>query len=176
MDCRAPRSAVLGVYIGNTDGDTIDLLVFGVLQGTTTKTPGRDDEPTGPDAAATGGDANTPKAEPAAGKYDPVAIELDRHPPRAGYLAWIDLRVLGVPDEMLQRELIHTEKVAIMPGTAYGPEGAGFVRLNGGGPSSKAETGVSTLIRALRTTTGAPSGAGSGAASDAVTGPAAEGN
>jgi PTS system maltose and glucose-specific IIC component len=30
-------SAALGVYIGNTDGNVIDLLVFGVLQGTTTK-------------------------------------------------------------------------------------------------------------------------------------------
>lgn len=32
-------SAVLGVYIGNTDGNIIDLLVFGVLQGTTTTPP-----------------------------------------------------------------------------------------------------------------------------------------
>ncbi|MCB5908581.1 maltose/glucose-specific PTS transporter subunit IIBC [Streptomyces pinistramenti] len=30
-------AAVLGVYIGNTDGNLIDLFVFGVLQGTTTK-------------------------------------------------------------------------------------------------------------------------------------------
>ncbi|MFF3209247.1 maltose/glucose-specific PTS transporter subunit IIBC [Streptomyces sp. NPDC002886] len=98
-------SAVLGVYIGNTDGNVIDLLVFGVLQGTTTKwylvpviaaiwfavyyflfrwaitkfnlkTPGREDEPTGPEAADTGAaaDANAPKAELVAGKYDPVAI------------------------------------------------------------------------------------------------------
>ncbi|MFD4246744.1 maltose/glucose-specific PTS transporter subunit IIBC [Streptomyces sp. NPDC058525] len=74
-------AAVLGVYIGNTDGNVIDLLVFGVLQGTTTKwylvpviaavwfaayyflfrwaitrfnlkTPGRDDEPIGDGTAA----------------------------------------------------------------------------------------------------------------------------
>ncbi|MEK8146473.1 PTS transporter subunit EIIC [Streptomyces sp. M10(2022)] len=30
-------AAVLGVYVGNTDGNVIDLLVFGVLQGTSTK-------------------------------------------------------------------------------------------------------------------------------------------
>ncbi|MFJ4923009.1 maltose/glucose-specific PTS transporter subunit IIBC [Streptomyces sp. NPDC088725] len=30
-------AAVLGVYIGNTDGNVIDLFVFGVLQGTSTK-------------------------------------------------------------------------------------------------------------------------------------------
>lgn len=102
--------------------------------------------------------------------------ELDWHPPRAGYLAWIDLRPLGVPDEVLQRELIHTEKVAIMPGTAYGPEGAGFVRLNVGCPRSKAEAGIEALIRALRTTSGATPGATLGAASPTATGPAAEGN
>ncbi|WP_323188026.1 PTS transporter subunit EIIC [Streptomyces sp. NBC_01264] len=96
-------SAVLGVYIGNTDGNIIDLLVFGVLQGTTTKwylvpviaaiwfavyyflfrwaitrfdlkTPGRDDEPSDSGAADEAADADTPKAELVAGKYDPVAI------------------------------------------------------------------------------------------------------
>ncbi|MCJ0869357.1 MalY/PatB family protein [Streptomyces sp. AP-93] len=98
--------------------------------------------------------------------------ELDWQPPKAGYLAWIDLRPLAVCDEALQRELIHTEKVAIMPGTAYGPEGAGFVRLNVGCPRSKAEAGIDALVRALRTT----SGTASPAASAAATGPAAEGN
>ncbi|MEU3186593.1 MalY/PatB family protein [Streptomyces sp. NPDC006923] len=68
-------------------------------------------------------------------------------PPEAGYLAWIDLRPLGVDDEALQRELIEREKVAIMPGTTYG--GAGFVRLNVGCPRAKAEQGTDALIRAL---------------------------
>ncbi|MCM1967911.1 maltose/glucose-specific PTS transporter subunit IIBC [Streptomyces sp. G1] len=105
-------SAVLGVYIGNTDGNIIDLLVFGVLQGTTTKwylvpviaaiwfavyyflfrwaitrfdlkTPGREDEPSDSSdsseasdsgAADAAADADAPKAELVAGKYDPVAI------------------------------------------------------------------------------------------------------
>ncbi|MFF3209246.1 MalY/PatB family protein [Streptomyces sp. NPDC002886] len=102
--------------------------------------------------------------------------ELDWEPPKAGYLAWIDLRPLGVPDEVLQRELIHTEKVAIMPGTAYGPEGAGFVRLNVGCPRAKAQAGVEALIRALRTTSGAPGGAAPEAAPAPATGRAAEGN
>ncbi|MCX5128316.1 MalY/PatB family protein [Streptomyces sp. NBC_00347] len=101
---------------------------------------------------------------------------LDWRPPKAGYLAWIDLRPLAVPDDVLQRELIHTEKVAIMPGTAYGPEGAGFVRLNVGCPRSKAETGVEALIRALRTTSGTTARTAPGAPSGAATGPAAEGN
>lgn len=68
-------------------------------------------------------------------------------PPQAGYLAWIDLRPLGVDDEALQRVLIEREKVAIMPGEVYGAPG--FVRLNVGCPRSKVLAGVSALVRAL---------------------------
>ncbi|MGW7369027.1 MalY/PatB family protein [Streptomyces sp. NPDC054841] len=68
-------------------------------------------------------------------------------PPQAGYLAWVDLRALGVSDDALQRELIEREKVAIMPGAVYGAEGC--VRLNLGCPRSKAEAGTDALIRAL---------------------------
>ncbi|MDI9883910.1 aminotransferase class I/II-fold pyridoxal phosphate-dependent enzyme [Streptomyces sp. HNM0645] len=68
-------------------------------------------------------------------------------PPQAGYLAWIDLRALGVDDEALQRELVERERVAIMPGAVYGAHG--FVRLNLGCPRSKAEAGAEALVRAL---------------------------
>lgn len=73
--------------------------------------------------------------------------EIGWRPPGAGYLAWIDLRPLGVGDDALQRELIDRERVAIMPGTTYGCEG--FVRLNVGCPRAKAERGVDALVRAL---------------------------
>ncbi|MFD9969861.1 MalY/PatB family protein [Streptomyces sp. NPDC059011] len=68
-------------------------------------------------------------------------------PPQAGYLAWVDLRALGVDDEALQRELVERERVAIMPGRVYGADG--FVRLNLGCPRSKAEAGADALVRAL---------------------------
>ncbi|MFB7371120.1 MalY/PatB family protein [Streptomyces sp. NPDC056222] len=67
-------------------------------------------------------------------------------PPQAGYLAWIDLRPLGIDETALQRELVETEKVAIMPGGVYGQPG--FVRLNIGCPRKKAERGVDALVRA----------------------------
>ncbi|MFC7302816.1 MalY/PatB family protein [Streptomyces monticola] len=76
--------------------------------------------------------------------------ELDWQPPQAGYLAWIDLRPLGVDDDALQRELIERERVAIMPGTSYGAPG--HVRLNVGCPRSKAVAGTEALIRAVRRT------------------------
>ncbi|GAA3906731.1 pyridoxal phosphate-dependent aminotransferase [Streptomyces gulbargensis] len=69
-------------------------------------------------------------------------------PPRAGYLAWIDLRPLGVAEDRLQEELVHRERVAIMPGGVYGAPGC--VRLNVGCPRKKAERGVEALIRAAR--------------------------
>lgn len=76
---------------------------------------------------------------------------LDWQPPAATYLAWIDLHPLNVDDEALQHALIHQQKVAIMPGTTYGSEGAGFIRLNAGCPRSKLEAGVNGLIAALET-------------------------
>ncbi|MDI5530668.1 aminotransferase class I/II-fold pyridoxal phosphate-dependent enzyme, partial [Salmonella enterica subsp. enterica serovar Cerro] len=39
--------------------------------------------------------------------------------PPSTYLAWIDLRPLGIDDQKLQHTLIHQEKVAIMPGDTY---------------------------------------------------------
>ncbi|GAA3145762.1 pyridoxal phosphate-dependent aminotransferase [Streptomyces rectiviolaceus] len=73
---------------------------------------------------------------------------LDWTPPEAGYLAWIDVRPLEVDDEALQRELIETQKVAVMPGTAYGSPG--HLRLNVGCPRAKAERGVTALVDAVR--------------------------
>lgn len=67
------------------------------------------------------------------------------HPP-----AWIDLRPLNVDDRALQQALIAEQKVAIMPGYTYGPEGNGFLRLNVGCPREKLERGVEGLIAALR--------------------------
>ncbi|WP_411143465.1 MalY/PatB family protein [Streptomyces sp. x-80] len=75
--------------------------------------------------------------------------ELAWQPPQAGYLAWIDLRPLGVPEAALQRELIERQRVAIMPGSTYGPAGEGFVRLNVGCPRTKAAAGIDALVRAL---------------------------
>ncbi len=71
--------------------------------------------------------------------------------PPSTYLAWIDLRPLGIDDQKLQHTLIHQEKIAIMPGDTYGAEGRGFVRLNAGCPRLKLEKGVNGLINAIRT-------------------------
>ncbi|WP_338698692.1 aminotransferase class I/II-fold pyridoxal phosphate-dependent enzyme [Streptomyces sp. Q6] len=79
--------------------------------------------------------------------------ELGWRPPQAGYLAWIDLRPLGIEEDAeMQRVLVEQEKVAVMPGGTYGAPG--FVRLNVGCPRAKAEAGVGALIRAARRVAG----------------------
>ena len=76
--------------------------------------------------------------------------QLNWQPPAATYLAWIDLRPLGLDDKALQQALIEQQKVAIMPGYTYGAEGNGFIRLNVGCPRVKLEAGVARLITAIR--------------------------
>ncbi|WP_411079558.1 MalY/PatB family protein [Streptomyces sp. cmx-18-6] len=73
--------------------------------------------------------------------------ELGWEPPQAGYLAWIDLRAVGVDDAELQRVLVEREGVAIMGGAVYGAPG--FVRLNVGCPRGKVVRGVEALVRAV---------------------------
>ena len=51
-------------------------------------------------------------------------------PPRAGYLAWLDLRAYGLGEDPSQRLL--AGGVALSPGPRFGPQGAGFARLNFG--------------------------------------------
>ncbi|HKM95753.1 MAG TPA: MalY/PatB family protein [Buttiauxella sp.] len=76
--------------------------------------------------------------------------QLNWHPPQSTYLAWIDLRPLGIDDHALQKALIEQQKVAIMPGYTYGEEGNGFVRLNAGCPRVKLGEGVKRLIGAIK--------------------------
>ena len=69
--------------------------------------------------------------------------------PESTYLAWIDLSALGIDDKALQQELIHRQKVAIMPGSTYGADFQHFVRLNAGCPRAKLEQGVERLIAGI---------------------------
>lgn len=80
-------------------------------------------------------------------RLDGAFPELAWEPPQAGYLAWLDLRPLGVDDEALQRVLMEREKVAVMPGAVYGAPG--FLRLNAGCPRSKVEAGVGAVVRGV---------------------------
>jgi cystathionine beta-lyase len=49
--------------------------------------------------------------------------------PAASYLAWLDLSALGWGDDPAQRAL-EVARVALNSGLTFGPQGAGFARLN----------------------------------------------
>ena len=51
--------------------------------------------------------------------------------PRASYLAWLDLRALGWGDDP-SAHILREARVALNPGTEFGAQGTGFVRLNYG--------------------------------------------
>ncbi len=51
--------------------------------------------------------------------------------PDAGFLAWVDLGALGWGDDPSAR-ILEEARVAFNPGPSFGPEGAGYVRINFG--------------------------------------------
>lgn len=69
--------------------------------------------------------------------------------PQGTYLAWLDLSPLNVDMDALQHALIHDQKIAIMRGDAYGPQGHNHLRFNVGCQRSKVEAGLEGLIKAL---------------------------
>ena len=50
--------------------------------------------------------------------------------PQASFLVWIDLRAMGLSEVEITERLINRGKLALEPGTKYGQDGQGFVRMN----------------------------------------------
>lgn len=69
--------------------------------------------------------------------------------PEGTYLVWIDCRELGLTDQKIQDCLIQKGKLALDPGTKYGPAGSGFVRMNIGCPRSTLREGLHRLKNAF---------------------------
>ncbi|WMX58463.1 PatB family C-S lyase [Peribacillus sp. R9-11] len=65
--------------------------------------------------------------------------------PDASYLLWIDCRDLGLNDKEIKERLIHQGKLALEPGSKYGPGGEGFVRMNIGCSRSVLLDGLNRL-------------------------------
>lgn len=79
-----------------------------------------------------------------AGKLPEVAYTA----PRAGYLAWLDMRALALGDDPCET-LLERGRVALNPGPSYGPQGAGFARLNIGTSPALVEEAVSRIGKAV---------------------------
>jgi len=70
-------------------------------------------------------------------------------PSEATYLAWLDCRAIGdgdTPHELF----LHEGRVALEPGTHFGAEGSGWVRLNYGTSEAILDEAVNRMAAALR--------------------------
>jgi cystathionine beta-lyase len=74
--------------------------------------------------------------------------EVGYTPPRAGYLAWLDLRALELGDDP-SATLLERGKVALSPGPDFGPQGVGFARLNYGTSPVLLEEAVTRIAKAV---------------------------
>ena len=64
-------------------------------------------------------------------------------------MLWIDYRETGLTEEEMMRKLLEQGKVALEPGTKYGEEGRGFLRMNVACVPQTAKDGVQRFIKAL---------------------------
>ena len=76
--------------------------------------------------------------------------ELQLVNPEGTYLLWIDCTKLNLSDEELKSRLLDKGKLALEPGTKYGPGGEGFVRMNVACPRETLMDGLDRLRIALR--------------------------
>jgi cystathionine beta-lyase len=51
-------------------------------------------------------------------------------PLESTYLAWVDIRATGMTSEQFTVQLLEKERLMINPGTMYGADGEGFIRIN----------------------------------------------
>ena len=70
-------------------------------------------------------------------------------PVESTYLAWIDCRELALDDDSLAALMIDNAKVYLDDGTMFGPEGAGFVRINLACPRSVLEQALDRIRAAV---------------------------
>ncbi|MDR9771042.1 PatB family C-S lyase [Acetomicrobium sp.] len=69
--------------------------------------------------------------------------------PEGTYLLWLDLRKLGLSQDELMKFLIEKAKLGLNDGLNFGPDGAGFVRMNIGCPRKILREGINRLVKAL---------------------------
>jgi len=69
--------------------------------------------------------------------------------PQGTYLLWLDFGKLGMSQEELMKFLINRAKLGLNDGLAFGPNGAGFARMNIGCPRRTLEEGLHRLTKAL---------------------------
>jgi cystathionine beta-lyase len=70
-------------------------------------------------------------------------------PSQGTYLLWLDCRDLGLSDVKLREFFVKEAKVGMSPGTVFGKEGSGFMRLNIASPRHVIADALERIKRAL---------------------------
>jgi aspartate/methionine/tyrosine aminotransferase len=84
-----------------------------------------------------------------------AADALDRVPgvscakPEGAFYAWVDVRDLGVPSARLAERILRGHGVAVVPGSAFGPGGEGWLRVTCARSREDVREGVARLAEAL---------------------------
>ncbi len=74
--------------------------------------------------------------------------EVGYTPPRAGYLTWLDLRAFGLGEDPCEA-LLARGRIALNAGPTFGPQGAGFARLNIGTSPALVEEAVKRIAKGV---------------------------
>ena len=70
--------------------------------------------------------------------------------PEGTYLLWLDFRALQLKDEEIERKIVEEAGIWLDGGLMFGPEGAGFQRINSACPWSTLEEGLQRLHKAFK--------------------------
>jgi aspartate/methionine/tyrosine aminotransferase len=52
------------------------------------------------------------------------------HRPKGTFYVWIDIRETGMSSEQFSTKLLEQEKVGLLPGSLFGEQGKGYVRIS----------------------------------------------
>ena len=66
------------------------------------------------------------------------------------YLLWLDCRKLNMSQEELDRFFVETVKLGLHSGKSFGPEGAGFLRMNIACPRSTVKEAMNRIVTAVK--------------------------
>jgi aminotransferase len=78
------------------------------------------------------------------------AIGLPTFEPRGAFYAFPDITPTGLDDEVFSTELLMQEKVAVVPGSAFGQGGGGFVRCSYATAYEEIEEALERIDRFVR--------------------------
>lgn len=68
--------------------------------------------------------------------------------PEGSYLVWLDCREMELNDKQLKAFFVQEAGVGLSPGTMFGEQGSGFMRMNIGSPRSVIQKALNNIVRA----------------------------